>query len=217
MPDVYDALVERVQPLLRAGDVAGCERLVLDQLAALPESPFHIAPGLNFRNSPLAVARDFDAFFARQSKRFPVGALYAEMNEFQTNTRYWYYQKFAYRGYGGRADEGWLSRWDGESGAEQLWGMYRLQRVYAGKAWKGRDVPHFEAGCVAGLLVKARFWRLVADAAALMRKVDVPILVSTHDSGLVLEVRPIAEPGAAPDRGGTTALRRSSSPRRHGR
>lgn len=193
MAGAYDALIERVRSCLVIGDVAGCERLVLDQLAALPESPFHIATGLMFAVHPGVVAREFHGFFARQSKRFPVGALYTEMNDFQTNTRSWYYDKFAYRVYGGRADEyDWLSRWDGQSQTgTNLMGMYKLQRVYASKA--GGDPAHFEAASVAGLLVQARFWRLLSDAAALMRKVCVPLLVSAHDTGLVLELRPDAE------------------------
>jgi hypothetical protein len=192
MAVVYDTLVERIQPLLQAGDVAACERLILDQLAALPESPFHLAAALTFAVHPGVVAGDFDGFFYRQSKRFPVAALYTEMNEFQTNTRSWYYDKFAYREYGGREEYDWLSRWDGQSQTgRNLLGMYKLQRVYASKA--GRDSVHFETACVAGLLVQARFWQLLADAAALMRKVCVPLLVSTHDTGLILELHSNAE------------------------
>ena len=63
------------------------------------------------------------------------------MNEFQTNTRSWYYEKFAYREYGGRSDDfDWLSRWDGQSQAgTNLMGMSKLQRVYASKAGKADD------------------------------------------------------------------------------
>jgi hypothetical protein len=182
----YDRLVAGVGSLLRAGDAAGCEQLILAQLATLPASPFHVAADLSFENGDLA--KDFDRFFARQEKRFPVGAVYTELNEFQTNTRDWYYTKFAYREYGGRQSDDWLSEWDGESMSVRLLGMHKLQRAYAGKA--GRDDAYAEAARVAGLLVQARFWRLLSVAATLMRKVSVPLLVSAHDTGWVLELRP---------------------------
>lgn len=199
--DAYDALVKRLEPLLRAGDAAGCERLILDRLAGMPESPFHIATGLTFAVHPGVVAEEFDGFFSRQSKRFPVGALSTEMNEFQTNTRSWYYEKFAYREYGGRADDfDWVSRWDGQSQAgTNLMGMSKLQRVYASKAGKASE--QFQASLVAGLLVQARFWCLLADATSFMKKVNVPLLVSAHDTGLILELHPNAVPAAAADGG----------------
>jgi hypothetical protein len=196
--DTYDTLISRLEPLLRIGDAVGCERLIMDRLSGMSESPFHIVAGLSFQNTPFAIAKDLDTFYSRQSKRYTVGSLYIELNAFQTNTRSWYYEKFAYRKYGGRADDfGWLSRWDGESSANQLWGMYKLQRVYASKAGKASD--QFEAFLVAGLLVQARFWRLLADSVLLLKKVKVPLLVSAHDTGLILELHPDAEPGAAAD------------------
>ena len=114
------------------------------------------------------------------------------MNGFQTNTRRWHYAKFAYRKYGGRADDfGWLSAWHGSAASRELMGMYKLQRVYASKVGKSRD--HSEAFMIAGLLVEARFWRMLAEAALLMKIVNVPLLVSTHDTGLILELHPNAE------------------------
>ena len=77
---VYNKLIKQLQRLLRAGDAAGCERLILARLAKMPESPFHIAVGMTFGDfhPPIKVAKEFDAFFIRQSKRFPVGAIYTE-------------------------------------------------------------------------------------------------------------------------------------------
>jgi hypothetical protein len=190
MAELYQTLTDRLSPLLRRADVAGCEQLVLEQLAALPESPFHNAAELVFTVHPKAIAADFDGFFARQSRRFEVAALYTEMNAFQVNTRDWYYDKFAYRAYGGLESDDWLSKWDGESQSSRLVGMYKLQRVYASGV--GQEPAHSDAFMVAGLLVLVRFWQLLSEAAALMRKVRVPLLGSAHDMGLCLELRPNA-------------------------
>ena len=187
MADMYQTLTDRLAPLLRRADVAACEQLVLEQLTALPESPFHVAAELAFTVHPKVFAADFDGFFARQSKRFEVAALYTEMNAFQFNTRDWYYDKFAYRAYGGLEPDDWLSHWDGESQPTRLQGMYKLQRVYASKV--AREPGHADVFLVAGRLVLVRFWQLLGEAAALMRKVRVPLLCSAHDAGLFLELR----------------------------
>jgi hypothetical protein len=53
MGDIFFELRDELMPVLRAGDTSRCERAVADRLAALPQSPFHVAIELSITNFEL--------------------------------------------------------------------------------------------------------------------------------------------------------------------
>ena len=175
-------------PILRAGDTARCERTVAAHLAALPQSPFHIAIDVNITNSPADIATHFDGFFRQEAVRFKIGSAYTEMNGFDINPDRWFFDVFAFLEYGGHDDYDWLADWQSESYDDMtITGLERLQEVYAGPAF--RDKQFEDAGYVAGLLVVTKFQDLIRRAAPQMRELHFPLLATAHDYDFISEAR----------------------------
>lgn len=190
MGDIFFELQAELVPVLRAGDTARCERAVADRLAALPQSPFHIAIELSITNSPADIAAHFDGFFSQEAARFKIGAAYTEMNGFDINPERWFFDVFAYSDYGGHGEYDWLADWQSDPYDDMtITGLERLQEVYASAAF--RDQRFEDAGYVAGLLVVTRFQDLIRRATRHMQGLHFPLLATAHDYDFISEVRPV--------------------------
>jgi hypothetical protein len=158
-------------------------------LRELEPSPYHLVLDLQFRNSPSVVGDHLNRCFRREACRYPVGAAYIEMNGFDINTDRWYGDVFVYQSYGGHAEYDWLAYPDG-TGFEDfaLTGMERLQKVFGSK--DGLDARFSEARNVAGLVLVARFQKLISCAADHVTPLNFPILSTAHDYDLIAEIPP---------------------------
>lgn len=188
MSNISFELQVQLAPILRAGDLAKCERIVAARLAALPRSPFHIILDLPITTDPECVAAGFDEFFQEQNARFKIGAAYTEMNGFDINTDLWFCQPFAYERYGGHEDYDWISDWQGETeGGIAIEGLESLQEVYASNAFRDE---RFDGACsVTSLLVVIRFQDLIRRAAPHMQELHFPLLATANDYDFIYEVR----------------------------
>jgi hypothetical protein len=186
MHEVFFELQRQLTPVLRAGDLAQCERAVSKHLAALPKSPFHAILNLGITNSPQEVAGYFDNFI-RQQPAAKVKAVYTEMNGFDINTDLWFCSPFAYQKFGGHDDYDWLSNWQsGEFDDLPITGLEALQKVYAGKAF--RDERYSDASDLTSLWVVIKFQDLIRRAAPHMKELRFPLLATAHDFDFIYEV-----------------------------
>jgi hypothetical protein len=184
-------LQRQLKPVLRAGDIAQCERTVASKLAALPRSPFHIALDLSITTEPKSAATWFDRFFQAQNRNFKIEAAYTEMNGFCINPDLWFCNVFAYGRYGGHEDYDWLSNWQSEhSRVLAIQGLEPLQKVYASDAF--RDKRFSDACDITDLLVVIKFQDLIRRAASQMQELHFPLLATAHDYDFIYEVRPDA-------------------------
>lgn len=191
MSDISFELQDQLTPILRAGDLEQCDRIVSSRLAALPQSPFHSILNLSITTSPTNVAAFFDDFF-RQQPSGKVKAAYTEMNGFDINTDLWFCSPFAYNRYGGHDDYDWLSDWQSEDFDHLvIEGLEALQQVYASGAF--RDQRFHDACSITSLLVVIRFQDLIRRAAAQMELLRFPLLATAHDYDFIYEVRPAVE------------------------
>ena len=191
MSNLFFQLQTELEPTLRAGDLRECDRRIAETLRGLAASPFHIALDLHFTNPAEQVAREFDAFFRRESERFTIAAAYTETNGFDINTDRWYFDFLAYDTYGGTNDFDWLCDHCSAPWPEMtLTGMEALQAVYASDAFGDRTFR--DASYITHLLVISRFQLLIAEASTYMRELHFPLLSTSHDSDYISEVRPIA-------------------------
>jgi len=188
MTEISFDLQDELSPILRAGDLAECERRVSACLAALPRSPFHEILSLSITNAPEEVAAFFDEFF-RQQPRDKIKAAYTEMNGFDINPGLWFCSPFAYKRYGGHDDYDWLSDWQSDDfGYLPILGLESLQRVYGSNAF--HDERFDDACSVAGLLVVIRFQDLIRRSAPRMQELHFPLLATAHDYDFIYEVQP---------------------------
>ena len=72
MSDLFFKLQDQAAPFLYSGDLSACEKLFLEALDDLPESPFHICREQHFSNSPDLVASYFDAIFETEGKKYKI-------------------------------------------------------------------------------------------------------------------------------------------------
>ncbi|MDR3455813.1 MAG: hypothetical protein P4N60_00085 [Verrucomicrobiae bacterium] len=179
-------LQKQLSPLLRAGDLAQCERIVSDRLAALPKSPFHVILNLSITNDAVDVGNWFDDFIRKESKRFKVAAVYTEMNGFCFNPDLWFFNAFAYEQHGGNDDYDWISDWQSEdSDCAVIKGLEPLQNVYASDAFCDKN---FNDACsVTDLLVVIKFQDLIRRAVPHMQELRFPLLATAHDYDFVFE------------------------------
>ncbi len=191
MSNISFKLQDQLTPLLRAGDLTQCERIVSARLAQLPHSPFHIILDLPITTDIASVAASFDEFFQQMGARFKIGAAHAEMNGFDIMTDLWFCRPLAYKQYGGHDDYGWLDDWQSETEESiTIEGLEALQAVYAGDALQ--DERFDDARSVTGLLVVIRFQDLIRRAAQHMKELQFPLLATAHNYAFISEVRPDA-------------------------
>jgi hypothetical protein len=182
------ALQKQILPLLRAGNLAQCERMLAAQLATLPRSPYHIVLELSITTKQKAVAEWFDTFFREQSARFEIRSAYTEMNGFCINPDRWFFNAFAYQGYGGHDNYGWLADWQSEdSESVDIEGLEALQQVYDSDAFG--DARFSDACDITDLLVVVKFQNFIQNASRYMQELRFPLLVTAHDFDFIHEVR----------------------------
>jgi len=183
------ALMKRLGPKLRKGDLKSCVDRTVSALKSIPDSPFHIAAALEFNNHPVEVAKHFDNFIATQSQEFDLKAIYTETNGFDINPDRWFFDVFGYDRYGGHEDYDWLSDWKpGLYPDMTLTGMESLQEVYASDAFE--DDAYREASECASLIVVLKFQQLIHRSAAHMGRLKVPLLATSHDYDFIYEFTP---------------------------
>ncbi len=179
-------LVNELEPSLRAGDLAECDKRVSAALASQPSGPFHLALDMRFTNAPEQVAEHFDRFIRRDQT---LAAVYTETNGFDINPKRWFFELFGYRKYGGVGEFDWIAEWDTPPFRDvTLTGMERLQKVYASRAFK--DKKNREAADYASLLVVVRFQQLIQASAPMMGLLSFPLLATSHDYDFIYEYRP---------------------------
>jgi hypothetical protein len=187
--DLLFELQRKLEPTLRSGDLTRCEDVLAKRLAALPNSPFHIVLDLAIANAPRDVAAYCDDIFRRESKRFKIGAAYAEMNGFDINPDGWFFEMFAFEGYGGHKDLDWLSDWrSGNYAPFTITGLEPLQKAYASPAFQDEHLR--DAITTTDLLVVVKFQELIQRSAPLMKGLRFPLLATAHDFDFKSEVRP---------------------------
>jgi hypothetical protein len=181
--------MKSLTPALRNGDLAEVERGVVEQIRALPSSPFHVVLDLSITNDPSHAAAHFDRFFTVESRRFQLGAAYTEMNGFDINPDLWYCDLFAYPQDGGDEDHDWLSDWKSDRfDAYVITGLEELQAIYASAAF--REKANRAASYVSSLLVVVKFQRFMAAAAGGMKQLRFPLYATAHDFDFISVVRP---------------------------
>jgi hypothetical protein len=181
-------LQKRLLPILRAGDLPQCERVVAAQLVSLPHSPFHIILDLSITTKPEAVAVWLDKFFRQQSKRFKIGAAYTEMNGFSANPDLWFCDAFAYEQHNGHEDYDWLANWQSNvSGGMTIEGLESLQAVYASGAMGNKQFS--EACDTTDLLVVLKFQDLIRRATTDLQEWQFPLLATAHGFDFIYEVQ----------------------------
>ncbi len=174
-----------LKPLLRAGDLAQCERILNDRLAELPESPFHIALNLSITTNPQGLASVFDDFFRKEASRFPIAAAYTELDVSRIDL--WCCSIFAYKAYGGHSDYSWLSDWQSEpSNLILIQGLEPLQKLYS----DALQHDACNASDIVDLLVVVKFQDLIRRSAPFMNELRFPLLSTVHDCDLICEIRP---------------------------
>jgi hypothetical protein len=162
-------------------------------MKSLPRSPFHIALDLAISNDPAHAAEHFDRFFLAEGQRFKVASAYTEMNDFDINPNLWYCDLFAYTLYGGHYDYNyeWLSSWTSMPFEKYVVnGLEDLQAVYA-KELAGEEYS-IDALDMCNLLVEVKFQNFMQQAAAEMKELRFPLLVTVHDSDFIAEFGPKA-------------------------
>ena len=189
MTDLYFETIDRLDPILRNGDVAVCEREAVGVMNSLRESPFHIVSMLSISNDPISAARHFDAFYDKESSRIPIAVVYTEMNGFDINTDRWFCDLFAYTKYGGQDDYDWLADWQSEPFPDYtILGLDQLQLVFGSEA-KYKD-EFSDARFIADLLVVIKFQAFMKAVAREMRTLNVPLFVTAHDYDFIAEIQP---------------------------
>jgi len=188
MGDQFHELEEQLLPVLRSGNLEGCETAVVAKLREIPDSPFHCVIDSVISSRPFDAAAAFDLFFERESSRMTIAAAYTEMNGFYINPNRWYCDLFAYSSYGGHADHDWLCHYQSEGVTPfVIRGMEPLQAVYASSFGMKSFEP---AADLSSLLVVIKFQQFMRRAAAHMRRLQFPLLVTAHDFDFIAEFGP---------------------------
>jgi hypothetical protein len=190
MRDLFLETMEHLNPSLREGDLDSCETRVIAQMHSLPRSPFDIAMDLTISNDPAHAATHFDDFFRAEARRIKIAAAYTEMNGFDINPNRWHCDLFAYTSYGGHdGDYDWLAQWDSEEFKPfVIRGLERLQAVYASDAF--HEDAFSGAIYMCDLLVVIKFQLFMKKAAANLKELRFPLLVTAHDFDFIAEFRP---------------------------
>jgi len=189
MGDLFFQAMEQLAPVLRAGDIEVCEKIVVEQLRQLRRSPFDLSIEVDISNDPADAAKAFDDFFETETKRIRIAAAYTEMNGFDINPGLWFCDFFAYTSYGGNGDYDWLSDWQSENFPRYvIRGMEALQAVYASSAFGDESLSN--NAYLSSLLVVIKFQKFIKRAAAQMKLLRFPLLVTAHDFDFIAEFGP---------------------------
>lgn len=189
MANLFFQIMEQLQPVLRTGNLEACEKTAVEKIRELHPSPVDLSIQVDISNDPADAAKAFDDFFETEAKRLVIAAAYTEMNGFDINPHLWFCDFFAYASYGGHGDYDWLSDWQSEVFPRYtIRGMEALQAVYASSAFG--DESFRRSADLSGLLVVIKFQKFIKRAAAQMKLLRFPLLVSAHDFDFIAEFGP---------------------------
>ena len=155
------------------------------------ESPrFKGLLGADFTNNPESIAEHINSFIEICEAKFPVEAIYFEMNGFSINVDLWYFDSFGYRRYVETPhDLEWLPYWNSDDfPALELPGLEAVQSDYDWYSFKQghEDQKARAAESFACLLVMCKFARLIGRTVATKKiKKRLPILASAHDFDII--------------------------------
>lgn len=170
----------------------------IDQLEvglAARESPhFKGLLAADFTNEPDSIAGHLNDFVAFCEAKFPVEAIYLEMNGFDINVDLWYFDSFGCRRYVETPDNlEWLPYWNSaDYPIVPLTGLDAVQREYDRYSNQEgyKDASAQAAADFASLLVMCKFARLIGRAVATHKiRRQVPILASAHDFDIIPKFR----------------------------
>jgi hypothetical protein len=151
---------------------------------------------LRFTNSHESIVRHVESLMELCIPRFPVRAVYVEMNGFDINYDRWYFDSFAYDNYESDPDDlEWLCEWKSPEFPQfTLTGLEEVQNDF--RWYMQNDIynkhTHEMAQEYAVLLVMTRFVQLIGESlAAHPVLVPVPVLATAHDFDILGRFEPI--------------------------
>lgn len=181
-------LWEFVDSLIHSGKLIDAIEYLKTELKNCVSPHFKSLIGASFTNSPRDIAAEISRFIQACENKFPIKAVYLEMNGFDINPDRWYFDCFGYRTYPENLeDPDWLADWDSEEWSGiTLSGLERVQQEFA---WLGTHIKDRETSAAAEyaiLLVLCRFISLIESAVdtGLLRK-GLPIFATAHDFDIV--------------------------------
>jgi hypothetical protein len=193
--ETYNAAEAAVFKMVQRGQLDKAIAAAEKKLSKLPESDYHQVLGRSWSDQAEKAAKWLQKLARKVATKFPVSAIYCEMNRFEINTDEWYLDAFAYDRLGDPDDLGWLSGWQ-ESTEERsrfvLKGMSDLQAAFQ-RDYLHDDGPNPEIIApseLAILLLTLRMQELVDLAAHVAWKEEwlsqeTLVLSAAHDTGMV--------------------------------
>lgn len=188
--DFQSALIDHLDPAIRLADLKQCIDVANNCLKNIPATPFHIVSDLNFTNDPKAVAASFDYCFSEERKRGTnFKSVYTETNGFPHNADQWYFNWFAYDYTTDVFDFeylgfGWESQ---EYDSIVLSGMEELQALYSDDDnWIDQNEFAMQA---CECIVIFKFADLIQRATGEMEHFDLPMVASSHDTGIQFQFK----------------------------
>lgn len=195
----HQALYERIDPLLTAGDlneaIDQCERLLM----GIPKTDYHSVINVELDRLNPEFAGWVNDFFERVSANMDVRVIYSELNGFTINPDVWFLDMFAFDTHGGLENMEWVGDWEnGNSTAGKSFaieGFEPLQMRFL------RDLDHSSistsdeegARMLSEFLVVLRtqqlFQRTLDQASSERPWKRIPFVVTAHDRDLVYEAK----------------------------
>ena len=183
-----DAISSHFGLSVARGELEQCIASLEQALAALSNSPFHVVLGLDFLHLTEGAAAYLVDLYREASTKFPVQAIYVEMNGFDINPDGWHCDGFAFKTAGDQWDIDWLALWDAQSATSfELTGMEPVQTAYSvyGPSPK-RTLLEDLVLELTDHLVNARFMQLIAAAHESAKRAcpslaGLPVFSTAHD------------------------------------
>ena len=188
---LQSALIDHLAPAIRSADMKTCIDAANKCLKCIPATPFHIVSDMDFTNDPKTVAASFDHCFSEERNRGTnFKSVYTQTNGFPHNADRWFFNWFAYDYTTDVFDFeylgfGWESQ---EYDSIVLSGMEELQAVYDDDAnWIDQNEFAMSA-CECMVIFK--FADLIQRATREMKHFDIPMVASSHDTGIHFQFKP---------------------------
>jgi hypothetical protein len=191
--ETYQAAENAVWNMVKKAQLDKAICVTEKKLSKLSETDYHVVLGRSWQGQGEVAARWLQTLAKTADQKFPVSAIYCEMNRFEINTDEWYIDGFAYDRIGDPDDLGWLSSWQ-ESASSRfvLDGMDDLKAVFQ-RDYMDTEVPDSAINApseLAILLLTLRMQELVNVAAHFAWKQDwlreeIPVLSAAHETGMI--------------------------------
>ena len=180
-------LADQIQKLFSAGDVMACENLLIDELAQLPETPFHNALDVDEESmSAGGVASDTKRFCTRQVNKSNAAMVMLELQDITTTKKWWTYSLSSYARYENLDLLHEIVEPIGTYPPQQFYGWFKVQNGFSTRYSKGA-FP--EAGELARHIVYMRFFRLLLNTMDKLKKAPIPIVIAPEGTSFSMEFR----------------------------